>query len=544
MSAGRVGCVHLGCVRTMRNDGSMTKPSSGRSGHLFVVRGRIGEIVADAVVVSTDRPFNVVSHWNTALGLSPTATDGEIRAFKPAEWLEDGWGRSAVDTPVPVWFLDVWDSRQRPGPVLQRLARLLEAAADATDAEVMRHRPLILLPVIGTNLGGFGENRGEMIAGLLERCSSFVETHLVDVAIVVADRAAFGALQNHRRSNPERYFSACIDPVAAERLGSEARSGSLALFVGAGASLPAGLPSWKDLISKLAERAGLESAPGTDFDRLNPLDQAELLQIRLSGGLSAAIKQIIGSPSSVALSHVLLAGLECQNAVTTNYDDLYERAVRQIDRRVVVVLPDQVPNGSDRWLLKMHGTLDNEESIVLTRSHFVGYDAASAPSGAVLQALLLTKHLLIVGTSMTDDNVLRLIHEVAAFRQQHEKSSAAETTDDLEQSPRHRFGTIVDVSANSARQILHEQRFHWLSMRGASIEERGRALEIFLDVVSAYASTDSSWLLDPRFDALLEPDQKEWAAAIRQAAGQMPADDDAPGAWRHLRSTLSSFGAP
>ena len=39
----------------------------------------------------------------------------------------------------------------------------------------------------------------------------------------------------------------------------------------------------------------------------------------------------------------------------------------------------------------------------LTRSQFVGFDAASAPSGAVLQALLLSKHLLVVGTSSPSD---------------------------------------------------------------------------------------------------------------------------------------------
>ena len=71
-------------------------------------------------------------------------------------------------------------------------------------------------------------------------------------------------------------------------------------------------------------------------------------------------------------------------------------------------MPWNSAHGADRWILKLHGDVDHVKQIVLTRRHMVRYDAANRPSAAVLQSLLLTKRLLAVGVSMTDDNVIRL----------------------------------------------------------------------------------------------------------------------------------------
>ena len=149
-----------------------------------------------------------------------------------------------------------------------------------------------------------------------------------------------------------------------------------------------------------------------------------------------------------ALAHALLSTLRCREAVTTNYDDLYEQAVRARGGDVRVP-PIHRPQGVAQWILKMHGDLKERKSIVLTRSQFVRFMAISEPSGAVLQTMLLTKHLLVVGTSMTDPNVLRLIHEVSEYRAANRSLNAKEAPDaDI-------FGTVLDISAEPAREQLH-----------------------------------------------------------------------------------------
>jgi hypothetical protein len=50
-----------------------------------------------------------------------------------------------------------------------------------------------------------------------------------------------------------------------------------------------------------------------------------------------------------------------------------------------------------RWLLKLHGTVERPESIVLSREDYLHWEEQGSAFGAVVQALLLTRHLLFVG---------------------------------------------------------------------------------------------------------------------------------------------------
>lgn len=331
-----------------------------------------------------------------------------------------------------------------------------------------------------------------MIGRLLEVCHTFVANHPLDIAIVSASSAPYAALQQRRRQMARQHFSN-VDLASASGLGNRAHNGSLALFLGAGTSVPAGAPSWKDLVAQLVTEAGLSPEVLKGLDGLSPLDQAELLHQELPGDqLGEAVINILKPVDQPAIAHLLLAALNCESAVTTNYDQLYEAAIDHSGEDVASVLPTQLPAPGRRWVLKMHGDVGTPASIVLTRDQFVAFTTGSGPAGAVLQSLLLTKHVLIVGTSMTDDNLLRLIHEVAAFRRHHLPDGA----------PLDKFGTILDVGGDAARERLHRPHFDWLTMPGGSLETRSRELEIFLDAVAMYAAGDHSWLLDPEFDDL------------------------------------------
>ncbi|GAA2110235.1 SIR2 family protein [Microlunatus panaciterrae] len=509
-------------------------------GHVFVVKGRIGKVVADAAVISTDLFFTVEDHWRPVI--QPGETSFEPANHKPSDWVSRGWGRSPVDGREDLWFLDVASDRGEGDDSFSRLKQLLDAIAQSNLKTKIQGRllPLVVLPVIGTRGGGQGARRGTVVDSLLSVCQRFVSDNAIDIAIVVPNPSSYGAIQHHRIQAKNQSFPN-VDLEQASRLGRAAREGSLALFVGAGTSVPAGLPDWKALIAQLANVAQLDEAVLQHFKKLSPLDQAQLLHQKLGDELASRVVEIINcSHTGVpALAHTLLAGLDCQCAVTTNYDRLYEEAaLNGQTERVTAVLPSTVPSGDQRWLLKMHGSLDRPESIVLTRGQFAGFDSAYGPSGAVLQSLLLTKHLLVVGTSMTDDNVLRLIHEVAAYRR-NARSSSTSGFDEQER----KFGTVVDVSADRAREALHGEHFHWLSMTGETVAERARQLEIFLDAVSMFASKDRSWLLDRSFEYLLTPEERSWADLLRDAADAVAGSGERNGAWKEVADALTGFGA-
>ncbi|MVA74492.1 hypothetical protein GC722_00350 [Auraticoccus sp. F435] len=267
---------------------------------------------------------------------------------------------------------------------------------------------------------------------------------------------------------------------------------------------------------------------------LGHLDVAQLLQ-QTEKGLPSRVASIIRKHDVPAPAHLLLSALQCKQAITTNYDTLYELACRAVarsgesDDKVVAVLPTSYPGPDQRWLLKMHGSVDEPASIVLTRADFAGYDGASRPAGAVLQAVLLTTHLLVVGTSMTDDNVLRLVHEVVQYRKRSKKKGGQDAP----------LGTVLDVSGSTLRRRLYEGMFRWCALPGASVFERALNLEVFLDCVAMYASDNLTWLLDVRFADLLDEETSALAEDLRSLVARMPST----GEWAEVRAALQAYGA-
>jgi hypothetical protein len=61
----------------------------------------------------------------------------------------------------------------------------------------------------------------------------------------------------------------------------------------------------------------------------------------------------------------------------------------------------------------MHGCVSNPEEIIITSKDFASFEKGRLKAlGGVVQANLLTSHMLFVGFSMTDPNYLRILNEV------------------------------------------------------------------------------------------------------------------------------------
>ena len=145
--------------------------------------------------------------------------------------------------------------------------------------------PLVAVPVLGIGLGGLAGRQGEVVVALLETLEHAVQEHEIDVVVVTPDRSVYAAVQHKRKS---------LRPVeASDRgqrlLGDLAARGQLALMIGAGASIPAGLPSWEELIDQLG--ANQDRSVLSQVRKLaeSPLDQAELLSRLLGGQLGPAV---------------------------------------------------------------------------------------------------------------------------------------------------------------------------------------------------------------------------------------------------------------
>lgn len=471
-------------------------------GHVFVAHGRIESVVHDAAVVPVGADLAFTDHWRPLLGeQDPTPGEG---------WEERGWAGSDRD--------GLWLVRVGPGEDVEvdeladRVGEVLtEIAGCGLEPATGRVKPLIALPFVGLEGGGLGSRRGDVVRTQLEAVARVAIAHDLDVVMVTPEAAVYAAAQHVRR----QLVGDDSEPLdtAARELADRARSGELALFLGAGVSVPAGLPSWSELLGRLAEELDPE-----ELAQLSPLDQAELLQV-LDPEFQQRVATTVRERRTPSLSHVLLAGLGCREVVTTNYDSLYETAVAAPGGREPSVLPWQSAVGAQPWLLKLHGDLARPTSIVLTRGDFVRYDAFRRPSGSLLQALLLTRHVLFVGASLRDDNVIRLLREVQEYRREH----------DLDDGP---FGTVLDVDHDVVRARLWHGQLDWLHLDGERVEHRARQLEIFLDRVSMHACPDDGWLLDPRFSGLLSREDADLAEEVRRVVARIR-DTGSP-AWRSL----------
>lgn len=500
-----------------------TDGAVGPVGHLFVVHGRVESLTRDVAVVPVDRWLHFEPHWDAVLGDAPRT--------RPATW-DAGWGWLTDDVLIVEVGLD-----DDYGRVLDRLTTALESVAARPRPESPRGRrplPLVALPYVGIGAGGHAHERGAVVGHLLDHLAAQAARLGVDVALVTPDAAVHAAAQARRRGTPGPLEPA-LESLARE-LGAKARAGSLALLLGAGVSIPADLPSWDELLTKLLEGIHEGSAggePAAGFGDLPATDKAAYIAAVSPEGFQQRVAAIARGARAPSLLHALLAGLGAHEVVTTNYDTLYEQAVAATGVPVQRVLPRGRTTGGDRWVLKLHGDVDEPGSIVLTRSHMVRYDAANRPSAALLQSLLLTRHLLVVGASLTDDNVVRLALEVEEYRRTHQPGA-----------PQVPFGTVLDASGTTAevRGTLWRDQLDWRSLATPAPGGGFRVLELLLDRVGVHASDDASWLLDPRFADLLPTDEdRRTAARARELLAHLPADDET---WRPLRARLVELGGP
>lgn len=155
--------------------------------------------------------------------------------------------------------------------------------------------PLLAMPLIGTGFGGNFSKTGEMMKSILPLLYSLAEELKIDIALVFIEKEVFSLAQAVRRRflmeqpkdsplyqliSGKRY----LQPDLLKKipfLASQASQGELTLFVGAGVSMGAGLPSWDQLLTNIAKKLDFSSAELKEFESLDYYSRAAVLEQKI-----------------------------------------------------------------------------------------------------------------------------------------------------------------------------------------------------------------------------------------------------------------------
>jgi hypothetical protein len=144
---------------------------------------------------------------------------------------------------------------------------------------------------------------------------------------------------------------------------------------------------------------------------------------------------------------------------------------------------------------------------------------------------MATGHLIVVGASMTDDNVLRLAHEVLALDARNKRPRI--------------LGTVITLQRDEIRTALWKNDFDYVAVSD-SFDQRvaARDLEIFLDKLATLTSVDAPYLLDTRYKGLLEGGEIDLAENLRAAADAIRSlPHEHRERWSSLEAVFDELGA-
>lgn len=181
-------------------------------------------------------------------------------------------------------------------------------------------------------------------------------------------------------------------------------------------------PSWDSLVARMHhELRGLPelSDRGEElsgfFESQDALDCAQLFkQLVGEANFTAFLRRQFSSPHAAPTpSHRALVRLPITELFTTNYDTLIENAFLEAATQLTVsAQPEQfiarLSSQPSRHLVKLHGTVDEPATIVLTRAQYAASRRERIEMFDYLRHRLRQQSFLFVGYSLSDPNFTQL----------------------------------------------------------------------------------------------------------------------------------------
>ena len=266
------------------------------------------------------------------------------------------------------------------------------------------------------------------------------------------------------------------------QFGQAMLDGNASLFVGAGLSVAAGLPTWGEILEPPRRAASLPEDL-QDYPLL-----AEYF-IQSTHGGRQTLEDFLwqgtaGKSASPTAGHDHLAKLPLREIWTTNYDTLLEDALP--DAFVAEVDEDVRRIGGRPYIAKMHGSVDPGRAKkwvappVISRTDYEEYEDTRPRTWALLRATYMTRVMLFLGFGFTDPNIdllLRLARRSGTANQDRHLTVMRRPDsphDHLLHSMR-----VRDLEA-SGIQVCEIEKFSELEPMLAQLVRRTRPAQVFI----------------------------------------------------------------
>lgn len=281
---------------------------------------------------------------------------------------------------------------------------------------------------------------------------------------------------------------------------SDLLENNVAIFCGAGMSIPAGFVSWPDLLREIADELGLNVDKEHD---LISLAQYHVNENRGKAKINRKILEEFTEEAEVTENHRILARLPITTFWTTNYDTLIEDSLKAANKivdvkhdvkQLAVTRPKR-----DVVVYKMHGDVAHPADAILTKEQYELYHISHRPFVTALSGDLISKTFLFIGFSFTDPNLdyvlSRLNIQFGENTRQHYCFIKRKTKGTKEDDELHKYGVrkqelmINDLKRYKIKALLIDE-YNDITNILKEIERRYRKKTVF---ISGSAEEYGAW---------------------------------------------------
>ncbi|BFU78772.1 hypothetical protein ALC152_19870 [Arcobacter sp. 15-2] len=251
---------------------------------------------------------------------------------------------------------------------------------------------------------------------------------------------------------------------------NEKEQNNLVVFIGAGISEnyaeiknDKSFPSWKKLIDEI--KIGNNSTD--DF-----LKSAQIYEDNYSKeALVAKVKELFPKEYNCHDIHKLIYEIEPAHIITTNYDDLLEKAMRakNLDNKFHVVDTDaQIPLSKSKHnlLVKAHGDL-NRTNIVLTEQDYNNYEKNFPLILSFIRYVFSKYKVLFLGFSLSDPNFNKILYWVKNILEENTIKHTVILHSDISKSEKIHFekkSVNVITQSDISLELTNEKKDNYLKL--------------------------------------------------------------------------------